>query len=77
MTVFDLTYNPFTKEKTFYVDGKEDDFDECWGGGSKELSEWSSIFFEKLYRKYNDSEMEVHFKGIIRDYEFFCYNYAR
>ena len=70
MTVFDLTYNPFTKEKTFYVDGKEDDFDECWGGGSKELSEWSSIFFEKVYRKYNDSEMEVHFKGIIRDYEF-------
>lgn len=70
MTNFNLTYNPFTKEKIFLVDGKEDSFDDCWGTGNKELSEWASIFFEKLYKKYNDSEMEVSFKGIIRDYEF-------
>lgn len=70
MTKFNLTYNPFTKEKTFLVDGKEDDFDECWGTGNKDLSEWINVFFEKLYKKYNDSEMELSFKGIIRDYEF-------
>lgn len=70
MTVFDLNYNPFTKEKTFFVDGIKDDFDECWGSGCKELSEWVGIFFEKLYKKYNDSEMQVQFKGILRDYEF-------
>lgn len=70
MTHFDLTYNPFLKEKIFLVDGKKDDFDECWGVGNKELSEWVNLFFEKLYKKYNDSEMEVSFKGIIRDYEF-------
>lgn len=70
MTKFNLTYNPFTKEKTFLVDGNEDDFDECWGTGNKELSEWINVFFEKLYKKYNDSEMELSFKGIIRDYEF-------
>lgn len=70
MTKFDLTYNPYTREKTFFVDGKEDSFDDCWGTGNKELSEWGSVFFEKLYKKYNDSEMEVSFKGIIRDYEF-------
>lgn len=70
MTNFDLTYNPFTKEKIFLVDGKEDSFDDCWGTSNKELSEWASVFFEKLYKKYNDSEMEISFKGIIRDYEF-------
>lgn len=70
MTTFDLTYNPFTKEKKFFVEGKEDCFDECWGTGNKELSEWCGDFFEKLYKKYNDSEMEVNFKGILRDYEF-------
>lgn len=70
MAKFNLTYNPYTREKSFFVDGKEDSFGECWGTGNKELSEWASRFFEKLYKKYNDSEMEVSFKGIIRDYEF-------
>ena len=70
MTTFDLTYNPFTKEKKFFVEGEEKCFDECWGTGNKELSEWCGDFFEKLYKKYNDSEMEVNFKGILRDYEF-------
>lgn len=70
MTTFDLTYNPFTKEKKFRKDDKEENFDECWGAGNKELSEWCNVFFEKLYEKYNDPEMEVTFKGILRDYEF-------
>lgn len=70
MTNFDLTYNPFSKEKKFLVDGEEDSFTECWGEGNKELSEWCSGFFEKLYKKYNDSEMRVKFKGIVRDFEF-------
>lgn len=70
MTTFDLTYNPFTKEKKFFVDGEEDCFDECWGTGNKELSEWCGDFFGKLFKKHNDPEMEVNFKGILRDYEF-------
>ena len=70
MTNFDLTYNPFSKEKKFLVNGEEDSFTECWGEGNKELSEWCSVFFEKLYKKYNDSEMRVKFKGIVRDIEF-------
>lgn len=70
MTKFDLQYNPYTKSKVFLVNGEEDSFDECWGTGTKELSEWANVFFEKLYKKYNDSEMEISFKGIIRDYEF-------
>ena len=70
MTTFDLTYNPFTKKKKFFVEGEEKCFDECWGTGDKELFEWCGDFFEKLYKKYNDSEMEVNFKGILRDYEF-------
>ena len=69
MTTFDLTYNPFTKEKKFFVDGEEDSLDECWGTGNKELSEWCGDFFGKLYARCND-EMEVNFKGILRDYEF-------
>jgi len=70
MTKFDLNYNPFTKEKIFLVDDKPDKFEECWGISNKELSEWSDKFFEKLYKKYNDSKMSVKFKGILRDYEF-------
>lgn len=70
MTKFDLIYNPFTKEKKFSVNERQDSFEECWGTGKKELSEWVNVFFEKLYKKYNDSEMEISFKGIIRDYEF-------
>lgn len=70
MTTFNLIYNPFTKEKRFCVNGVEDNFEECWGTDNKELSEWSSNFFERLYRKYNDSEMTIKFKGILRDYEF-------
>ena len=69
MTTFDLTYNPFTKEKKFFVDGEEDSLDECWGTGNKELSEWCGDFFKKLYARCNE-EMEVNFKGILRDYEF-------
>ena len=70
MTTFELAYNPFTKEKQFFVDGKKDSFDECWGVDNKELSEWCNVFYERLYKKYNDSEMTVKFKGILRDYEF-------
>ena len=71
MTTFDLMYNPFTKEKKFFKNGKkEDSLDEWLGTGNKELSEWCGDFFEKLYKKYNDPEMEVNFKGILRDYEF-------
>ncbi len=70
MTTFDLTYNPFTKEKIFKVDGKEADLEECWGQGNKELVEWSGSFFEVLYKKYNDSEITVNFKGIVRDLQF-------
>ena len=44
MTTFELTYNPFTKEKNFLVDGKQDSFDECWGVDNRELSEWCSVF---------------------------------
>lgn len=70
MTTFDLTYNPFTKEKKFFVEGEEKCFDECWGTSNKELSEWCGDFFGKLFKKHNDPEMEVNFKGILRDYEF-------
>ena len=69
MTTFDLTYNPFTKEKKFFKNGEEDSLDECWGTGNKELSEWCGDFFKKLYARCNE-EMEVNFKGILRDYEF-------
>lgn len=69
MTV-DLTYNPFTGEKTFLVDGRKDTFEECWGADNKELAEWCKDFFKKLYEKYNDSQITVNFKGILRDYEF-------
>lgn len=70
MTNFDLTYNPFTKEKVFLANGKPDTLDECWGTDNKELSEWCSTFYECLYKKFNDSELTVKFKGILRDYEF-------
>lgn len=70
MTNFDLTYNPFTKEKKFLYNGEEDSFDECWGTDNKELFEWCDNFYESLYKKYNDKEMTVRFKGILRDYEF-------
>ena len=40
------------------------------GAENRELSEWVGCFYEKLYKKYNDSEMEINFKGILRDYEF-------
>ncbi|HBB13435.1 MAG TPA: hypothetical protein DCZ76_04075 [Treponema sp.] len=70
MANFELTYNPFTKEKFFLVDGKNDTFDECWGVDNRELSEWCDVFYERLYKKYNDSEMTIKFKGILRDYEF-------
>lgn len=70
MTNFDLTYNPFTKEKKFLYNGEEDSFDECWGTDNKELFEWCGNFYESLYKKYNDKEMTVRFKGILRDYEF-------
>lgn len=69
MTV-DLTYNPFTKEKTFVVDGKNETLEECWGTEDKELSEWCTYFFKNLYRKYNDSQITVNFKGILRDFEY-------
>lgn len=69
MTV-DLIYNPFTREKTFVVDGKKETLEECWGTEDKELSEWCANFFDKLYRKYNDSHITVNFRGILRDYEY-------
>ena len=59
MTTFELTYNPFTKEKNFLVDGKQDSFDECWGVDNRELSEWCSVFYERLYKKYNDSRSKI------------------
>lgn len=71
MKKFELTYSPFTHEKTFLANGKLDTLKKCWGeDDSKELSEWCGDFFKALKDKYNDSEMEVCFHGIIRDREF-------
>lgn len=71
MKKFELTYNPFTHERTFLANGKPAILPKCWGDDdSKELSEWCGDFFQSLRDKYNDSEMEVRFKGILRDLEF-------
>ncbi len=71
MKKIELTYNPFTHERTFLVDGKSATLPKCWGeSGTKELSEWCGDFFQALKDKFNDSEMEVRFKGILRDWEF-------
>lgn len=71
MKKIELTYNPFTHERTFRVDGKFATLPKCWGeSGAKELSEWCGEFFQALKDKFNDSEMEVRFKGILRDWEF-------
>ncbi len=71
MKKVELTYNPFTHERTFLVDGKSATLPKCWGeSGTKELSEWCGDFFQALKDKFNDSEMEVRFKGILRDWEF-------
>ena len=71
MKKIELTYNPFTHERTFLVDGKSATLPKCWGeSGTRELSEWCGDFFQALKDKFNDSEMEVRFKGILRDWEF-------
>ena len=71
MTKFELRYNPFTHERTFLANGKMENIPNCWGDDdSKELSEWCGDFFKAVKDKFNDSEMEVHFKGILRDWEF-------
>ena len=64
-----LTYNPYTREKTFSVNGESSQLKECWGSGNRELSEWCDKFFEVLYDKYNTSQIVVDFKGIFRDFE--------
>lgn len=71
MTKLELKYNPFTHERAFFANGKKDDLPNCWGDDdSKELSEWCGDFFKAAKAKFNDSVMEVHFKGILRDWEF-------
>ena len=68
---FELTYNPFTHERTFLAQGKPATLSNCWGDDdSKALSEWCGDFFKALKDKFNDSEMEVCFNGILRDFEF-------
>lgn len=70
MKTFELTYNPFTHEKMFLVDGVPATLSNCWGeDDSKELSDWCGDFFKALKDKFNDAEMEVSFKGILRDWE--------
>lgn len=69
MKKIELTYNPFTHERTFLVNGEPDSLPNCWGDDDREeLSEWCGDFFEALESKYN-TEMEVSFKGILRDWE--------
>ena len=71
MMKFELTYNPFTHERTFLAQGKPATLSNCWGDDdSKELSEWCGDFFKAVKDKFNDSEMEVCFNGILRDFEF-------
>lgn len=71
MKKIELTYNPFTHARTFRVDGKFATLPKCWGeSDTKALSEWCGDFFQALKDKFNDSEMEVRFKGILRDWEF-------
>lgn len=70
MKKIELTYNPFTRKSTFFVDGKSATLPKCWGeSGNRELSEWCGDFFRSLKDMFNDSEMEVRFKGILRDLE--------
>jgi GTPase SAR1 family protein len=71
MKKFELTYNPFTHERTFIAEGHPATLSSCWGeDDSGELSEWCCDFFKELKNKFNDSEIEVRFKGILRDWEF-------
>lgn len=72
MTEVKLKYNPYTKEKTLWIDGKEQEKSvthNICGADGKELSEWSQTFYDQMQKQCND-DFTVHFSGIQRDYEF-------
>lgn len=72
MTEVKLKYNPYTKEKSIFIDGKEQSENfvvaNC-GSKYKELSEWSEAFYINMRKAVND-HFTVYFTGIARDYEF-------
>ncbi|WP_086244115.1 dynamin family protein [Campylobacter devanensis] len=71
MTKVNLSYNPFLSEVALEVNGAKANMPQVWGEKKiDELGNWASDFYDELERKYNDSEYEINFKGIMRDYEF-------
>ena len=71
MTKVNLSYNPFLSEVALEVNGAKANMPQVWGEKKiDELGNWASNFLDELERKYNDSEYEINFKGIMRDYEF-------
>ena len=71
MTKVNLSYNPFLSEVALEVNGAKANMPQVWGEKKiDELGNWASDFYDELERIYNDSEYEINFKGIMRDYEF-------
>ena len=71
MTKVNLSYNPFLSEVALEVNDAKANMPQVWGEKKiDELGNWASDFYDELERKYNDSEYEINFKGIMRDYEF-------
>lgn len=71
MTKVNLSYNPFLSKVALEVNGAKANMSRVWGEKKiKELGNWASDFYDELEKTYNDSEYEINFKGIMRDYEF-------
>lgn len=72
MKSISFVYNPYTRQKKLSVNGKDSDLSGCWENedSKTDIAQWKDSFFQKLYDKYNDNEMQLTFTGIPRDAEY-------
>lgn len=68
MTEITFNYNPYTKEKMFFINGQSTSEFNKFFDTDKELMEFPD-FFDRLYDKLND-HFALIFTGIERDYDF-------
>jgi hypothetical protein len=70
MTTVDFSFNPEKEEKILLISGEPKNLDKCKGYENIDIKKWGDDFFQALYKKCNDPEIQVNINCSEDDYKY-------
>lgn len=70
MTTVDFSFNPEKEEKILLISGEPKNLDKCKGYENIDITKWGADFFQALYKKCNEPEIQVNINCSEDDYKY-------